>query len=119
MRTYSNLLLERGQGRYGFMHLTFEETLAAIGLVERGQLDRKESLKIIQQHLTDPGWRETILLAVGVWGLLYHQRLVAGEVVRSILSMDCADECLSELLIAGACLEDVGESGLGRQPRRR
>ncbi len=115
VRTYSNLLLERGAGQYGFMHLTFEEALAAIGLVEKGQLDRNESLKIIQQHLTDPGWRETILLAVGVWGLLYHQRLVAGEVVRAILQMDCDDESRCQnVLIAGACLEDVGESGLGR-----
>ena len=41
---YSNLLLERGQGRYGFIHLTFEEALAARGLVQRGQLKLDDSL---------------------------------------------------------------------------
>ena len=65
---YSNLLLERGQGSYGFIHLTFEERLAAYGLVPEGPTRPEDSLAIIQEHLTDPAWRETILLAVGVWG---------------------------------------------------
>lgn len=112
---YSNLLVERGRGQYGFMHLTFEEALAAMGLVERGQLDRARSIALIQEHLTDPAWRETILLAIGVWGLLYNQRLVAGEVVRAILKMECRGEQAGQnILLAGACLEDVSEAGLGR-----
>ena len=112
---YSNLLVERGRGQYGFLHLTFEEALAAMGLVEKGQLDRNISIALIQEHLTDPAWRETILLAIGVWGLLYNQRLVAGEVVRAILNMECEGEFVGQnILVAGACLEDVGEPGLGR-----
>lgn len=115
VRTYSNLLLERGQGQFGFIHLTFEEALAAYGLVDKSQLDLKDSLAIIEKHLTDPGWRETILLAIGVWGLLNRQRLVAGEVVRAMLKMECTGEDAgTSILLAGACLEDVGEAGLGR-----
>jgi formylglycine-generating enzyme required for sulfatase activity/energy-coupling factor transporter ATP-binding protein EcfA2 len=115
VRTYSNLVLERGQGQFGFIHLTFEEALAAYGLVGKGQLDWKDSMPIIERHLTEPGWRETILLAVGVWGHLNRQNLVAGEVVRAMLKMDCTgDDACTNVLIAGACLEDVGEAGLGR-----
>ncbi|MGB8647077.1 MAG: SUMF1/EgtB/PvdO family nonheme iron enzyme [Anaerolineae bacterium] len=115
VRRYSNLLLERGRGQYGFIHLTFEEMLAAYGLAQKGQLDVEESLAIIRQHLTDPGWRETILLSVGVWGLLNRQPRVAGQIVREMLKMKCSGEDAGRnVLLAGACLEDVGELGLGR-----
>ncbi|MBM3131386.1 MAG: NACHT domain-containing protein, partial [Chloroflexi bacterium] len=115
VRTYSNLLLERGQGRYGFIHLTFEEALAARGLVRLGELSLHDSLAIICAHLTDPGWRETILLAVGVWGLVREEPRKAGEVARAILKHECAGENAGKgILLAGACLEDVGELGLGR-----
>ena len=115
VRRYSNLLLERGRNQYGFLHLTFEEMLAAYGIFQRGQLRYTDSLPIIQDHLLDPGWRETILLAVGVWGLANKQPKVAGEVVRAMLKMTCgqAGDC-QHVLIAGACLEDVGEEGIGR-----
>jgi len=115
VRKYSNLLLERGQDRFGFIHLTFEEALAARGLVKLGQLTLDESLAIIRRHLADPGWRETILLTVGVWGLVREEPRKAGEVVRAMLRMECAGDDLGKnVLLAGACLEDVGELGLGR-----
>jgi len=115
VRRYSNLLVERGEGQFGFTHLTFEEALAAYGLVAAGQINRQNSLDYIQRYLADPGWRETILLSVGVLGLLQRQPLAAGEVVRAMLKMDCtADQACQNVLLAGACLEDVGETGLGR-----
>ncbi len=112
---YSNLLVERGARQYGFLHLTFEEMLAAYGLYQQGQLDLQASLGMIRAHLTDPGWRETILLAVGVWGLANNQRRVAGKVVQEILTMPCPGEHAGQnVLLAGACLEDVGEEGVDR-----
>ncbi len=112
---YSNLLVERGEGQYGFIHLTFEEALAAYGLVSEGQIDRSKTLAHIQEHLTDPAWRETILLSIGVAGLINRQPLVAGEIARAILRMECDNENEGyNILLAGACLEDVGESGLGK-----
>jgi formylglycine-generating enzyme required for sulfatase activity/energy-coupling factor transporter ATP-binding protein EcfA2 len=117
VRRYSNLLLERGRGRYGFIHLTFEEALAARGLVQLGQLRLDNSLDYIQRHISDPAWRETILLAVGVWGIVREEFEKAGEVVRAMLRMLCGeDDPCRNVLIAGACLEDVGEIGLGREP---
>jgi formylglycine-generating enzyme required for sulfatase activity/energy-coupling factor transporter ATP-binding protein EcfA2 len=115
VRRYSNLLVERGPNQYGFLHLTFEEMLAAYGLYQKGQLDLQESLMLIQSHLTDPAWRETILLAVGVWGLANRQPRVAGRVVEAMLGMDCPPGQVGQnLLIAGASLEDIGEEGLSR-----
>ena len=115
VRKYSNLLVERGEGQYGFIHLTFEEALAAYGLVSAGQVDRSKTFAYIQDHLTDPAWRETILLSVGVAGLINRQPLAAGEIARAILKMKCGSEHTGyNILLAGACLEDVGEGGLGR-----
>ena len=119
VRLYSNLLLERGEGQYGFIHLTFEEALAAYGLVSAGQIDRSKTLRAIQAHLTDPAWREIILLSVGVAGLINRQPLVAGELVRGMLKMKCEGESAGQnILMAGACLEDVGESGMGKAAAR-
>jgi formylglycine-generating enzyme required for sulfatase activity/energy-coupling factor transporter ATP-binding protein EcfA2 len=119
VRKYSNLLLERGEGQYGFIHLTFEEALAAYGLVAAGQVDRQKSLAYIQKYLSDPAWRETILLAVGVLGLIQRTPQAAGEMVRAMLKMDCDGEnpC-GNVLLAGACLEDVGAIGLGQAAAR-
>jgi formylglycine-generating enzyme required for sulfatase activity len=115
VRHYSNLLVERGEGQYGFIHLTFEEALAAYGLVSAGQLDRNKTLQHIQTHLTDPAWRETILLSVGVAGLINRQPLAAGEIARAMLRMSCSQAQTGyNILMAGVCLEDVGEAGLGK-----
>jgi formylglycine-generating enzyme required for sulfatase activity/DNA-binding SARP family transcriptional activator/energy-coupling factor transporter ATP-binding protein EcfA2 len=115
IRRYSNMLIERGEGQFGFIHLTFEETLAAHGLVSAGQVEFHRSLELIQTHLTDPAWYETIRLALGVWGILHRQPLVAGEVLQAMLRMECdGKESCQNILMAGACLEDIGESGTGR-----
>ncbi len=119
VRRYSSLLLERGEGQYGFIHLTFEEALAAYGLAAAGQIEPQKSLDYIQKHLIDPAWRETILLSVGVRGLINRQPLAAGEMVRAMLKMPCAGEHPGgNLLLAGACLEDVGVDGLGQSAAR-
>jgi len=114
VRRYSNLLVERGEGQYGFIHLTFEEALAAYGLVSAGQLDIQKSVGYIQAHFTDPAWRETILLSVGVQGLINKAPKRAGELALALLKLKCdAEHAGQNILLAGACLEDVGESGLG------
>jgi formylglycine-generating enzyme required for sulfatase activity len=50
---------------------------------------------------------------VGVWGLVREQPRVAGEVTRAMLAMGAEG-----VLLAGACLEDVGELGLGRAAKQ-
>jgi formylglycine-generating enzyme required for sulfatase activity len=120
VQRYSNLLVERGHQRYGFLHLTFEEALAARGLEKLGQTDFPQSLNLILKHLTDPAWRETILLAIGVWGLIRENDAAAGKVVQAMLEASCPTECAGQpVLLAGECLEDVGVSGISRAVAQR
>ena len=109
VRRYSNLLIERGAGRYGFIHLTFEEMLAARGLVRLGQQNFDKMLAIIRQHHADPAWRETILLTTGVWWLVREDPERAGAMARDLMKQGH-----DGVLLAGACLEDAGEQGLTR-----
>ena len=62
-------------GRYGFFHLTFEEYLAAYHLARRDVLERVDMLT---RHWEDDRWREVILLAAGVLGVVDgHQAMPA------------------------------------------
>jgi formylglycine-generating enzyme required for sulfatase activity/energy-coupling factor transporter ATP-binding protein EcfA2 len=113
---YSNLLVERGADQYGFLHLTFEEMLAAKGIAAQAQLGPAGAVKTILRHLDDPNWRETILLAVGALGVVAQQPLAAGEVLRHLCQAELADKAARQnVVIAGEALLDVGEVGVGRR----
>jgi hypothetical protein len=66
---HSGLYLERGEGLYGFMHLTFQEYFAARHLVSSSIRGREGILKRLHQ----PRWREPILLAVGSLSHQYYE----------------------------------------------
>lgn len=62
VRTEVGLLAARGEGVYGFLHLTFQEFLAARALVERpGDLAAR-----LTAYLSEPRWREPSLMALGL-----------------------------------------------------
>jgi formylglycine-generating enzyme required for sulfatase activity len=113
---YSNLLVERGREQYGFLHLTFEEMLAAKGIAAQAQLGPSGALDVILRHLDDPAWHETILLAVGALGVVSQQPLAAGEVLRRLCDPELEGEARGENVVtAGEALLDVGEVGVGRR----
>lgn len=60
IRERTGLLVEAGQGVYRFSHLTFQEYLAALAA-----LDLPTCETILASHVSDAGWREVILLAIG------------------------------------------------------
>lgn len=83
---HTGLLLERGPGKYGFIHLTFEEYLAAIAIAQKGQLDWKVILEEMRGRVGDPAWREILLLAIGYVGLIKGDDQVAGNLVTSLVT---------------------------------
>ena len=84
------LLAARGEFLYGFLHLTFQEYLAALYLV-RSKVDASQE---IIDRLSDPRWQEPILLALGyvssTWG-----PVACESMLKSLLK---ADDPLGDLL---------------------
>ncbi len=116
VRHYSNLLVERGEGQYGFLHLTFEEMLAAKGIaLLEDQEGLEMAMDVICQHWLEPAWRETLLLTVGVLGIVKQSPFKAGRVLRRL----CADDLPGtdrgrNVVLAGEALADAGEVGADR-----
>jgi len=99
----SGLLVERGIGVYSFAHLTFQEYLTA-----RTLADRKDVIEYTSTRLSDPWWREVILLVSGYMSTQGTRRV--SEFVQSILTADktTEPEPHHHLLLAAECLYDVG-----------
>ena len=85
VREHAGLLLERGAGRYGFIHLTFEEYLAAVGVARLGQREIEPVVDILAEHTGDPAWREVMLLTIGYLGVIQQWEKVASDVVGALL----------------------------------
>jgi len=99
----SGMLIERGVGIYGFAHLTFQEYLAA-----RALADRADALAFSIEKLSDPWWREVILLQAGYLSTQGKRRV--SELIAAILNADTTNEPEPHhhLLVAAECLFDVG-----------
>ncbi|MEM8960294.1 MAG: TIR domain-containing protein, partial [Acidobacteriota bacterium] len=61
IRSEVGLLTARGEGVYGFLHLTFQEYLAARFLIR----ETSRSTQLLLDKLSAPRWREPILMAIG------------------------------------------------------
>jgi formylglycine-generating enzyme required for sulfatase activity/energy-coupling factor transporter ATP-binding protein EcfA2 len=111
---YSNLLLERGEGQYGFLHLTLEEMLAAKGIAQLADDGMDQALAIFERYLTDPGWNETLQLAVGVMGVVQQRPKAAGAILKRLLEITTVDAPGRPVTFAGESLLDVTQTGVSR-----
>lgn len=75
------ILLERGAGTWGFLHLTFQEFFVAAGL-HASERFNEEGLK----HLLDPRWEEILRLGVGYLALVQNRPEAARRFVMQVLS---------------------------------
>jgi len=73
------MLLERGAGQWGFLHLTFLEFFAAAGLHAAEEFE-EEAFK----HLHDPRWEEIIRLGVGYLALCQKRAKAARQFVEKV-----------------------------------
>ncbi len=114
VRQYSGLLAERGPDAYGFVHLTFEEYLAARHIVFQGQVNEQKSLELLRKHAYDPAWREVILLALGYLGLIANEEEKTALFVRGLLNdQPPADHLGENVELAGSALKDIGRVSVG------
>lgn len=98
IREQSGILMETGHQMFGFMHLTFEEYLAA-----RYLAGKRNVLEVVGEKLHNPNWREVILLTAGSL-----EGEIADDFVREILKVDSSYEDIlhRDLLLAGRCVAD-------------
>jgi formylglycine-generating enzyme required for sulfatase activity len=116
LRTHAGLLLERGPGQYGFIHLTFQEYLAAIALAQQAQRDVGVMVAALSRHVGDATWREVSLLAIGYVGLVQGYDEAASEVVERLLR-DRPGEPGQAATLCGEAVADAWPGGVTRACR--
>ena len=112
------LLLERGPGEYGFIHLTFEEFLAGVGIALQGQCDVGPIVAGLSKHVGDPGWREVARLTVSYLGIIQQRDQAAGAVVEALLERAPGDPGQAAVL-AGEAVLDAWPGGLPQRSKDR
>jgi len=103
----TGLLVERGEGWFGFFHPTFKEYLAARACVLEGQMEGVTGTwEVLYPHLRDPLWHEVVLLTVGYKAIIESQDEATAYLVQQIAATP--DEHGENVVLAGRCLADVG-----------
>ena len=82
----AGLLLERGPGEYGFIHLTFEEYLAGVAIAGLGQRDIGPVVDYLGPRVGQPGWNEVTRLTVAYLGIVQQRDEAAGAVVEALIA---------------------------------
>jgi formylglycine-generating enzyme required for sulfatase activity len=85
VREHSSLLLSRGEHQYGFIHLTFQEYLAAVALARKAREGAGALVDVLAPHVGEAPWHEVVLLTVGHLAIIDQWEQAASEVVEGLL----------------------------------
>ncbi|MBI2758680.1 MAG: SUMF1/EgtB/PvdO family nonheme iron enzyme [Chloroflexi bacterium] len=118
VRDHAALLLERGPGEFGFIHLTFEEYLAAVAIALGGQGSSKPIVDVLAPHIGEQTWHEVTLLTIGYLGIRQQLPKVAGEVVESFVKSK-PGPAGEAVVLAGEAVLDTWPGGVPPQSRER
>ena len=116
VREHAALLLERGPGEYGFIHLTFEEYLAAVALALNGQGDSTPIIETLSAHVGEQAWREVTLLTIGYLGIRQQLPKVSGEVVEALVNNQPGPPG-EAVILAGDAVLDTWPGGVPLQSK--
>lgn len=116
VREHAALLLERGPSEYGFIHLTFEEYLAAVALAFMGQGDSKPIIDTLSRHVGEHAWREVTLLTIGYLGIRQQLPKIAGEVVDALVEYQ-PGPAGEAVVLAGDAVLDTWPNGVPPKSR--
>lgn len=107
VKSRTGLMTEVGQGQYSFVHLTFQEYLAANYLRKSGELGGMQAVwKILddQDCCADSRWHEVIRLLLGSLERIESQEFF---LERILLTADSSPDLEYALLVGGCLLDSV------------
>ncbi len=113
VRGHTALLLERGPGLYGFIHLTFQEYLAAVAVASKGQRKIEPVVQILADHIDDPAWSEVFRLTVSYIGLIQQREEAADVILTSLLDL-APGEPGQAVVMSGEAVLDAWPGGVTR-----
>ncbi len=116
VREHVALLLERGPGEYGFIHLTFEEYLAAVAIALKGQGNATSIIETLSAHVGEQAWREVTLLTIGYLGIRQQLPKVAGDVVEALVNNKPGPPG-EAVVLAGDAVLDTWPGGVSLQSK--
>ena len=104
VRSHTGLLEERGQKKYGFLHLSFEEYLAARALLESVFVEDPDVL--IHLRAVEPRWSEVLRLTLASASQREAERLLL-----HLLKAPATEQTRGRpVVLAGECLLDIGRN---------
>ena len=110
-REHAGLLLERGAGQYGFIHLTFQEYLAGVAIALKGQQGIEPVVEALAAHVGDDNWHEVSLLAVGYLGIIQQRDEAAGDALWALIQ-EAPGEPGQAAVLAGEAVADAWPGGV-------
>ncbi|HEX3553088.1 MAG TPA: SUMF1/EgtB/PvdO family nonheme iron enzyme [Thermoanaerobaculia bacterium] len=111
VREHAALLLDRGGRQYGFIHLTFQEYLAAVALAQKGQQEIDPIVDALAEHVGEPTWHEVSLLTIGYLGIVQKRDEAASAVVQELISRAPGPPG-EAVMLAGRAVADAGAAGV-------
>ncbi|MFM9888352.1 MAG: SUMF1/EgtB/PvdO family nonheme iron enzyme [Burkholderiales bacterium] len=114
----AGLLIERGPGEFGFIHLTFEEYLAGVALAWRGQRDIEPIVAYLSERIDAPAWHEVARLAIAYVGIVQQNDEVAGAIVDALIARKPGPSGAA-VVLAGQAVLDAHDAGVPLASRRR
>ncbi|MCP5018643.1 MAG: SUMF1/EgtB/PvdO family nonheme iron enzyme, partial [Ketobacter sp.] len=113
-REYAGLLVERGQRAYGFIHLTFQEYLAAIGITQQEDESLAQVVDLLAGTVGNDNWHEVTLLAIAYIGIVQQREKPASHVLQQLV--ECAPgEPGEAVVLAGEAVADMLSGGITSQ----
>lgn len=118
VREHTSLLLDRGGRQYGFIHLTFQEYLAAAALAQKGQQEVGPIVDALEPHVGKATWQEVSLLTFGYLGLVQQRDEAAGAAIEELLKR-APGPTGEAAVLAGWAVADMGSGGVPVACRER
>lgn len=88
------VLLERGPGQWGFLHLTFQELFVAAGLHAAERFE-----EVAMEHLLEPRWEEILRLGTGYLALVQKRPVAAQRFIARVLAHEAPEPFTRAVII--------------------